>query len=169
MDEVLFGAAAACALVPALLTVRATNLIHAALWLGASLLATAGVYAALGSSFIAAVQVLVYVGGVITLMLFGVMMTRRHEGLVAPAESQNTGRAAVVAGTLFALLALAIHRTPGLDRPLAPSAGANAPGLGRALVVEHVLAFEALSVLLLAAIIGAVVIARRRDVPEVSR
>lgn len=169
MDDVLFGAVAASALVPALLTVRSANLVHAALWLGASLLATAALYAGLGSSFLAAVQVLVYVGGVVTLMLFGVMMTRKHEGLVAPAESSNSGRAAVVAGTLFVLVALAIHRTPGLDRPLAPSAGANAPDLGRALVVDHVLAFEALSVLLLAAIVGAVVLARRKDLPEVSR
>ena len=65
-------------------------------------------------------------------------------------------------------LAWAIRATPGLDAPRPPAAITTAD-LGRALVVDHVLAFEALSVLLLGAIVGAVVIARRRDPGEVAR
>ncbi len=166
MEGTFFMVLAACALVPAWLAVRGANLIHAALWLGASLLATAAVYAMLGASFLAGVQVLVYVGGVITLMIFGVMMTRRHEGLVALAESRHQGRAAAIAVTLFAVIAQAINATDGLDAPLSAPVSANGSALGRALVVDHVLAFEALSLLLLAAIVGAVVIARRRDPPD---
>lgn len=166
METAFFALLAAGMLVPGFFAVRNSNLIHAALWLGASLLATAGMYALLGASFLAGVQVLVYVGGVVTLMLFGVMMTRKHDGLVAPAESQNTGRAASVAVTLFAVIAQAINRTDGLDAPLVVPEQGDAAQLGRALVVDHVLAFEALSVLLLAAIVGAVVIARRRETPD---
>ncbi len=163
MEASLFGLLAALALVPAYLAVRGSNLVHATLWLGASLLATAGIYAALGASFLAAAQALVYVGGVVTLMIFGVMMTRRHEGLVAPAESRKPGRAAAVSVALFAAVAQAIRATDGLDAPLPAPNRDGAGALGRALVVDHVLAFEALSLLLLAAIVGAIVIARRRD------
>lgn len=163
MESALFAALAACALLSAVAVVRAANLIHATLWLGAALLATAALYAALGASFLAAVQVLVYVGGVVTLMVFGVMMTRRHDGLVAPAESRRQGPAAAVALTLFGATAWAIRATRGLDAPLPSPERATTAALGRALVVDHVLAFEALSLLLLAAIVGAVVLARRRD------
>lgn len=166
MESAFFAVLALGALIPGFFAVRHANLVHAALWLGASLLATAAIYAALGASFLAGVQVLVYVGGVVTLMLFGVMMTRRHEGLVAPAESRESGRAAAVSITLFGVLAQTIHATDGLDAPLSAPASGNGPGLGRLLVVDHVLAFEVLSVLLLAAIVGAVVLARRRDPPD---
>lgn len=168
METAAFLALALCSLVPGYFVVRATNLIHATFWLGASLLATASLYAMLGASFLAAAQALVYVGGVVTLMIFGVMITRRHEGLAVPAESRNTTRAAVISIALFALIAQAIRATHGLDAPMPTPARDDTDALGRALVVDHVLAFEALSVLLLAAIVGAVVIARRRDPDEAS-
>jgi NADH-quinone oxidoreductase subunit J len=165
IDAIGFGVSAACALASAVFVVRSTNLVHAALWLGVTLLATAAVYALLGASFLAGVQVLLYVGGIITLMLFGVMITRKHESVVVPAEAQSQGRAAVVALALFGVLASAIRSTEGLDAPLqagrAPSGATEA--LGRALLGEYLLAFEVVSLLLLVAIIGAIVIARRRD------
>ena len=60
---------------------------------------------------------LLYVGGVVTLMIFGVMITRRHEGNVVPAESSGGARAAIVSLAFFGLVAWAIHATPGLDAP----------------------------------------------------
>ena len=149
-------------LASACLVVRVANLVHAVLWLGVTLVATAALYATLGASFLAGVQVLVYVGGVVTLMIFGVMITRRHDGILVPAESGGQVRGALLGGAFFALLAWATLATPGLDGPAAATDPAPAM-LGRALVSEHVLAFEALSVLLLGAMIGSIVIARRRD------
>jgi NADH:ubiquinone oxidoreductase subunit 6 (subunit J) len=162
IDSIGFFIAAACALVSAFLVVRSANLIHAVLWLGVTLLATAGLYALLDASFLAGVQVLVYVGGVITLMIFGLMITRRHQGIAIPSPSARSGRAAVVAVALFAVVAAAIFGTEGLDAPseIAPVSAAD---LGRSLLHEHVLAFEVVSFLLLGAIIGAIVIARRHD------
>jgi NADH-quinone oxidoreductase subunit J len=157
-----FGLAAACALLSALFVVRSTNLVHAALWLGVTLLTTAVLYAMFGASFLAGVQVLVYVGGVITLMIFGVMITRRHDGVVVQAESARQARGVVVAGGFFGIVAAAIRSTEGLDVGLVPNAISPAD-LGRAFLREQVLAFETLSVLLLGAIVGAIVIARRRD------
>lgn len=165
IEDVAFATAAACALASALFVVRSANLVHAALWLGVTLLSTAALYATLGASFLAGVQVLLYVGGVITLMLFGVMITRKHDTIVVRAESHGQRRGAVAAAALFGVVADAIRRTDGLDAP--PGSNAAPPGateaLGRSLIGEYVLAFEVLSLLLLVAIIGAIVIARRRD------
>lgn len=170
-EAIAFGIASALAVLSAILVVRTSNLVHAALWLGVTLLVTAGLYAMLGASFLAGIQVLLYIGGVITLMLFAVMITRRHEGLVVPADSGGRGRAAAAAIALFGVVAAAIRATPGLDGPprIEGTAAAELPAqattadVGRALLGQHVLAFEVVSVLLLAAVIGAIVIARRRD------
>ena len=161
-----FGFVAACALLSAFCVVRAQNLIRAALWLGVTLLATAALYAMLDASFLAAVQVLLYVGGVSILMVFGVMMTRRHDGIVVEAETTNTPRGVFAAGAIFGVLAGAIQMTPELDRELPTPPTVTAADLGRGLLVDHVLAFEVISLLLLIAIIGAIVIARRRDPGE---
>lgn len=165
-----FGVVATVALLSALLVVRSANLVHAVLWLGVTLADTAVLYAMLGASFLAGVQVLLYVGGVVTLMIFGVMLTRRHDGITVPADRGAPWRGLLTAALTFGVLATAVQRSD--LRPaaltLTPIAGATGGqattrSLGLALLSTHVLAFEVLSLLLLAAIIGAVVIARRRD------
>lgn len=160
-----FGAVAVCALLSALLVVRSSDLIRAVLWLGITLIATAALYAMLGASFLAGVQLLLYVGGVMTLMVFGLMVTRRHEGIAnTTADTSHPVRGAVVALGLFGVVAFAILKTEGLDAPQAePVVALTQVDLGRALLGEYILAFEVLSLLLLASIIGAVVIARRHD------
>jgi len=154
-----FGVIAASVLLSALLVVGARNLVHAVLWLGVTLTGTAALYAMLGASFLAGVQILLYVGGVVTLMIFGVMLTRRHDGIAVPAERTSPRRGALVAAALFGVLAAAVARSelPAGQTRIATEA------LGVSLLTTHVLAFEVLSLLLLAAIIGAIVIARRRD------
>lgn len=161
-----FGFVAACALLSAFFVVRSPNLVRAALWLGVTLLATAALYAMLDASFLAGVQVLLYVGGVSILMVFGVMMTRRHEGIIVEAETSKVPRGVFAAGAIFGVLAGAIQLTPELDQPLPPPPTVTIQDLGRGLLINHVLAFEVVSLLLLIAIIGAIVIARRRDPGE---
>ncbi len=164
LESLAFLVLALVAVGSAQAVVRVTNLVHAVLWLGVTLLATAALYASLGASFLAAVQVLVYVGGVVTLMIFGVMIARRHDGIVVPATSAHRVRGGLVAGTFFITLVVAIRATPGLDAPLADPAPSVSPAeLAHVLVGEQLLAFEVLSVLLLGAMVGAIVIARRRD------
>lgn len=170
-----FGVVAAIALLSAILVVRSPNLVHAVLWLGVTLVDTAVLYGMLGASFLAGVQVLLYVGGVVTLMVFGVMLTRRHDGLSVPAASGSPWRGALTAAVLFGVIAAAVLRSDLEHAPVAPTAGppavealaassqATTQAIGFELLSTHVLAFEVLSLLLLAAIIGAVVIARRRD------
>lgn len=163
MESISFAVCAACALLSALAVVRSSNLVHAVLWLGVVLLVTAALYAMLGASFLAGAQVLLYVGGVITLMIFGVMITRRHGAAEPLLEEPPSAPAAVVAAVLFVLVTWAVLMTDGLDAPGASPAPVGTADLGRALMREHVMAFETISVLLLVAIVGAIVIARRRD------
>lgn len=165
-----FGVVAAIALLSALLVVRSANLVHAVLWLGITLADTAVLYGMLGASFLAGVQVLLYVGGVVTLMIFGMMLTRRHDGLTVPADSGAHARGGLTAILLFSVLATAAMRSNLDEAPaavtLAPAASGSqstTQAIGLELLGTHVLAFEILSLLLLAAIIGAVIIARRRD------
>jgi NADH-quinone oxidoreductase subunit J len=165
-----FGVVAAIALLSALLVVRSANLVHAVLWLGITLTDTAVLYGMLGASFLAGVQVLLYVGGVVTLMIFGVMLTRRHDGISVPAERGSPWRGLLTAASVFGLLAAAVLRSDLAPAAITVTPVAAAPGsqattqaIGLALLSTHVLAFEVLSLLLLAAIIGAIVIARRRD------
>jgi len=162
MQTIAFGVVAACMAISALAVVLSRRLVRAVLWLAVTLCATAALYAMQGASFIAGVQVLVYVGGVVTLMIFGVMVTRRHEGIAVEIETTRAGRAALAALAVFGVVAFAIETTPGLDAPVEPHAMTTAE-LGRALLVDHVFAFEVMSFLLLVAIVGAIVIARRKD------
>ncbi len=163
MQQIGFGIIAACLLLSALFVVGGKNLIHGVLWLGVTLATTAVLFVFLGAPFLAGIQVLLYTGGVITLMLFGVMLTRRHERLMIENETTPGRRlpAAVIAATFFGFVASALYRTPNLPNQLAAPTSTNE--IGRSFLTDHLLAFEVLSVLLLAAMIGAIVLARRFD------
>jgi NADH-quinone oxidoreductase subunit J len=161
--EVMGWVVTGVVLASALMVVVSRNLVHGVLWLGVTLLATAGIYVGLNASFVAAIQVLLYAGGVVILLIFGVMLTRRHEGIYVEAKPASPLRGLAVALPLAAAGIWAVVKSEALT----PIQGGGVPvnELGRALLTEHVLAFEVLSVLLLAAMVGAIVIARRRD-PE---
>lgn len=161
IESAFFYLVAVVLLVSSVLVVRSQDLVRAVLWLAVSLVTTAALYALLGAPFLAGVQVLTYVGGVVTLMIFGVMVTRRHDGTPATADRSDSDRGAVAALGVFALLALAIWKSDlAAPQGLAPATTAS---IARALLDDHLLAFEAASLLLLAAIVGAVVLARRGD------
>lgn len=141
---------------------RTNNLVHAVFWLAATLVATAALLVVLSAPFLAAIQVLLYAGGVITLMLFGVMLTHRDPDTEVPNPAHRAAPAAVTAATLLAVLLAAVWTTPELAA-MQPTAPASAADVGRAFLGPHLLAFEVLSVLLLTAMIGAIVLARKVD------
>jgi NADH-quinone oxidoreductase subunit J len=149
-------------LVSAAQVVTTRNLVHTVLWLGITLALTAVFFLFLRAPFMAAIQIILYTGGVLTLMLFGVMLTHRDASFVGV---QNPSHRLVPGGVLalavFLMLAAAIVRTPAL--PNHEPVEATVKGLGESFFTVHALAFEALSVLLLAAVLGAIVMARRRD------
>ena len=149
----------------ALLVVTARVVVHAALWLVVSLGALAGVYLVLTAEFVAWVQLLIYVGAVVVLLLFGAMLTRAPvgpAGAVDDVDTANKPLAAVVAlATAGALVAVVVgaFRHEYVDLSGAPGAGAETTG--SALFRSYVLPFELVSVLLLAALVGAIVLSRR--------
>lgn len=158
---IAFGIIAACMLCAGLLAVTSKNLVHSVLWLAVSLVATAALYVTLSAPFLAAMQIMLYTGGVITLMLFGVMLTdHRHEVGVLNASARRVP-SLLLAAAVFGVLASAIY---GSGMPAAPEAfDSSTAKLGALLFSDHLVAFEALSVLLLAAMLGAIVLARRHD------
>ncbi|MEV0112072.1 NADH-quinone oxidoreductase subunit J [Streptomyces sp. NPDC050844] len=149
----------------AIVTVTTKQLVHAALWLVATLGGLAVEYLLLTAEFIAWVQVLIYVGSVVVLLLFGLMLTRAPIGRSPDADSGNRPVAlavAVLAAAALVWVVVDAFRTTwiDLDRAAAEAQGSTAV-TGKFLFQHWVLPFEALSVLLLAALVGAIVLSRR--------
>jgi len=164
MEPIVFGLVATTGVLSALAVVTWGNLVHCVLWLAFVLLDTAVAFVVLDAPFLGAIQVMLYAGGVVTLMLFAIMLTRRRGGVAVQNESDKARRwpALVISAGLFGLMAWAILGSESLA--LAPiGIQPDAKTLARDFLTEDVLAFEVLSILLLAATVGAIVIARRRD------
>jgi NADH-quinone oxidoreductase subunit J len=160
--EVVLVLLGVVAVVSALLVVTTRQIVHAALWLVVTLGAIAGSYLVLTAEFIAWVQVLVYVGAVVALLLFGLMLTRAPIGASPDLDTRNRPLAAVAGGaTAVTLVVLVVDglRTAYVDLAAA-SANGTAGVTGAALFRTWVLPFEVLSVLLLAALVGAIVLSR---------
>ncbi|MFC9583865.1 NADH-quinone oxidoreductase subunit J [Streptomyces yangpuensis] len=153
----------------ALVTVTTKQLVHAALWLVVALGGIAVEYLLLTAEFIAWVQVLIYLGSVVVLLLFGLMLTKAPIGRSPDADSGNRPIAlgvAVVAAAALVWVVVDAFRTTwiDLDGPVQGSTKVS----GEILFQHWVLPFEALSVLLLAALIGAIVLSRRNDPADAS-
>ena len=165
--QLAFAFVSAVTFFSAVRVVATANLVRAVFWLALSLLGTAVLYGLLEAPFLAGVQVLTYVGGVVTLMIFGVMVTRQHDGTAVVAESADQPRAAIISGGLAVLMGLAIYKTELPQTPIV--AVQTTSQLAHALLGPNLIAFEVASLLLLAAIIGAVVLARKKDPDPATR
>ncbi|MFJ8309009.1 MULTISPECIES: NADH-quinone oxidoreductase subunit J [unclassified Streptomyces] len=162
--EIAFLLVGIATLGAAVLTVTTKQLVHAALWLVVALGGLAVEYLLLTAEFIAWVQVLIYVGSVVVLLLFGLMLTKAPIGRSPDADSGNRwvalAVAAAAAGTLVWVVADAFRTSwIGLEGPAQGSTKVS----GEILFRHWVLPFEALSVLLLAALVGAIVLSRKSD------
>ena len=146
----------------AAMAVTVRNIFHAAIYLILALTAVAGLFVLLNAEFLAAVQVLVYVGGVAMLMIFAVMLTSKIGDARIKAQNEQVGIGLVVCLVLFLTLGFTMWGTkwPTTDLPLAAD---NVRAIGKLIMTRFVLPFEIVSVLLLAAMIGAIVIASKQD------
>jgi NADH-quinone oxidoreductase subunit J len=159
--EVVFGLLGLIALGSAGLVVSTRNVARAALWLVVTLGSLAGCYLVLTAEFVAVVQLLIYVGAVVVLLLFAVMFTRAPVGLADDLDTGNRPVALLVAlATAGLLVALLVDAFRGAYVDLGASQPGSASVIGAAIFRTYVLPFEVVSVLLLAALIGAVVISR---------
>jgi len=164
---VSLGVLAVMMLGTALGVVLLDNIVYSAFLLGGVFISISGLYILLNAGFVAAAQILIYVGAVNVLILFGIMLVNKRQPF-APVPSAWLGKAstALVCLGLFTLLSAMVVATPWAISS-APIAGDNAIVIiGQHFFSDFLLPFELASVLLLMALIGAIVLARREYLPE---
>jgi NADH:ubiquinone oxidoreductase subunit 6 (subunit J) len=160
--DILFGAIGLITAASAVLAVTSHQLVHAALWLVVTLGTLAGLYLVLGAELVALVQLLIYVGAVVVLVLFALMLTRAPVGRSPEHSFRGTtpqrGAAAVLGAGTAALLASVL--LPALGGQLAPIRAGDTQEIASQLFGSWVWPFELLSLLLLVALIAALAVSR---------
>ena len=159
-QNVAFGVLALAMVAAALRMVTTRNVVHAALYLVVVLAGMAGMFILLGAEFVGVTQVLVYIGAIVVLFLFGIMLTKGSFG----DDDGVTGERRLVAGLVgllvFGVMAAALVESFE-DAELSRSGPSTTAELADSIFSDYIVPFEAVSVLLLAALIGAIVVARR--------
>ncbi len=159
--QIIFWVFAVLMLGSAVIVVHGKNLVRSVFALLATFFSVAVFYAMLGADFLAGAQVLIYVGGILTLILFGVMLTNRIYNLNLSTSTFQVVPGGMVALAVFVLLTTVITRTPWSQASIIED-GPTTATIGRSLMTEYVLPFEVASVLLLVALLGAAMLVRRR-------
>ncbi|MEO1591594.1 MAG: NADH-quinone oxidoreductase subunit J [Cyanobacteria bacterium J06632_22] len=164
---VSFGLLGAIMLAAALGVVLLQNIVYSAFLLGLVFVAIAGLYILLNAGFVAAAQVLVYVGAVNVLILFGIMLVNKKQDF-KPVSNAWVGRVATgaVCVGLFALLATMVLGTPWAISTEVAAGDAATEVIGQHFFTDFLLPFELASVLLLIALVGAIILARRELIPD---
>ena len=145
-----------------LAVVLTRNLFHAVLYLAAALVATGGVFLLLEAPFLFGVQLLLYAGGVVTIVVFAIMLTERLVGQTIAQSSRHLVNGAILAAAVFMAVAGFLARQPGTAaRPAWPADTTAA--IGRVLVTAFAVPFELLGALLVVALLGALYFARTDD------
>ena len=161
-EALLFWVLALSCVASSLMVLFTKRIVHCAFWLLGCFACFAGFYLMLGADFIAFTQVMVYIGGILILLLFGVMLTDTSPILVVKGRREAflpfgiVSGLIVLGGTLYVFLTT---RWFADMQPLEPTT----EGIGEALMTRFLLPFEVASVLLLVALVGAAYLARRKD------
>jgi NADH:ubiquinone oxidoreductase subunit 6 (subunit J) len=162
LEAAAFWGLALVLLASSLAVVLSRNLFHSVLYLALALVTTAGLFLLLGAEFLAAVQILLYAGGVVTIMVFAIMLTERLVGERLAQTNRQIATGAIVSGAVLVALLLFLIRAE-LPRELPPLPRDLTTEIGRTLLTRFALPFELLAVLFLAALLGALFFARRED------
>jgi len=165
----VFYGCAALSVVPAIAILLSSEIVRQAFWLLGTLTGVAGLYLLLGADFLGVTQILVYIGGIMILMLFGVMLTQRGKGTYGHAPTTRAWPAGLVAIGCGLMLGLAMiaaaASSPNVADTLPAGGGSTTRAIGEKLMSGYILPFEMVSMVLLAALVGAAFLARRtRDV-----
>jgi NADH-quinone oxidoreductase subunit J len=162
LEPIAFWGLAVVLLASSLAVVLTRNLFHSVLYLALSLTATAGLFLSLDSEFLAAVQLLLYAGGVVTIVVFAIVVTERLVGDRITQTSRQLLTGFILAGALLVGL-LAVFRRAPLTVSRQAVSGDLTRAIGESFLTHYVLPFELLAVLLLAALLGALYFARPDD------
>jgi NADH-quinone oxidoreductase subunit J len=162
VEAIAFWCLSAVLIGSALAVVLSTNLFHAVLWLALALTGTAGVFLLLDAEFLAAVQLLLYAGGIITIVVFAIVVTERLAGeQITQTNRRIAGGAIVAVGLMFVLVNSIWQRPLAITR--AEMTGDVTRSVGERVLTQFILPFELLAVLMLASLLGAIYFARPGD------
>lgn len=150
---VIFYLLSAFIIIFSFLAVSLKNILHSVLCLALALIGVAGIYILLNAEFLAAMQILIYVGAVVTLILFAIMLTHRLQDRSIRQTNALRFASSVICGLLLVVLALAISNSKFITHK-------ESLQLGASLLTTYLLPFEVISLILLAALVGAIVIAK---------
>lgn len=135
------------------------DIVHAAYALGLALIGLAGVYVLLSAELLAVVQLMLYAGGVVILLVFGVMMTHRMRGEKVVSGSGNHFLAGVISAGLFGVLVFLINQTS--FKTTVPQPADQIKTIGVSFLTDHIVAFELIAFILLVALVGAAYLAKQ--------
>ncbi|TML64621.1 MAG: NADH-quinone oxidoreductase subunit J [Actinobacteria bacterium] len=163
-QNIAFGVIAATMVGAAIRLVTTQNVVRAALFLVLVLAGAAAQFLLLSADFVAIVQVLVYIGAIVVLFLFGIMLTRAPIGRDVGLDNEQRWLAALVGALLLGVIVYVTNDAFGSDKinfGRIASAGHTTPSIAVSIFQSYVVPFEVVSVLLLAALVGSIVVARR--------
>ncbi len=160
--EIAFYAFAALTVGSAIFAATSRRIVHAAFALMATFFGVAGIYGVLGSDFLAVTQVIVYVGGILVLIVFGVLLTDRVPEEYKVVKPRRWLPAVVAAGLAFVALVGAVTSSPWPHVPKGalPAPTSNVAAIGKSLLTDYLVPFEFASILLLVVLVGAARMAR---------
>lgn len=147
---------------PVLYMIFSPNIVRAAYAFALSLLGLAAIYVMLHAEFMAAVQIMVYAGGVIVLLIFGIMITKRNKTMEVSTRHRNVAAGSVCAALLFGLMARWILGS-GLIWEGEKTNVDQVRAIGVAFLTEYILSFEIIAFLLLTTLVGAAFLAKKMD------
>ena len=162
MGNIAFGLIVAITLGSALMVVTSKQLLYSAIALLFTLFGVAGLYIFMWADFMAGVQVIVYIGGILVLLIFGIMLTNKISSVNISHTSLQRGVGAVITLGVLGFLIPMINNTAWLQLP-SEEPNQTADSIGRLLMMDYLLPFEVASLLLLGALIGAAMLSRNSN------
>lgn len=162
MATLTFWFVVALVLGSAVMVVQSKQLLYSAIALLFTFMGVAGLYIFLWADFVAAVQVLIYVGGILVLIIFGIMLTNRISSVNISHTSVQRGLGGLIVAAVLATLGIMIVKTPWHTAPALEPEQTTAT-IGTLFMMDYLLPFEVASLLLLGALIGAATLSRRGD------
>ena len=166
MGEIIFLGLVAIIAISAIWVVVSPNLVHSATSLLVTLFGIAGLYVFLYADFLAATQVVIYVGGILVLIIFGVMLTNKIDKPVIESISSNKIIGVLISSFIFTILSIIVIQT---NWPIIADNAKEGPPtvelIGKLILGKYLLPFELISILLLSALVGSALLARKKNIP----
>ena len=166
MGEILFLGLISVIAISAIWVVVSPNLVHSAVSLLFTLFGIAGLYVFLYADFMAATQVVIYVGGILVLIIFGVMLTNKIDKPVIESVSSNKIIGVLISSFIFTMLSVVIIQTKWPINENSLPGPSTVELIGKLILGKYLLPFEVVSILLLASLVGAALLARKKTISE---